>query len=158
MHRIVFAAALLAATSAAASPAGDAYLARNAKARGVVVMPGIQYQVLASGPATGPHPKLSDNVTVDYEGKLIDGTVFDSSFKRGQPATFPLKMLIPGWETALRLMRPGDEWLVTIPAELAYGTPSKHPDVIPDDSVLVFRIKLISVQAPPPAAPPPAPK
>jgi peptidylprolyl isomerase/FKBP-type peptidyl-prolyl cis-trans isomerase FklB len=147
MHRLIFAAALLAATSAAASAnassAGDAYLAKNAKAMGIVVMPGLQYQVLASGPASGAHPKLSDEVTVDYEGKLIDGTVFDSSFKRGQPATFPLKMLIPGWESALRLMRPGDEWVVTIPPELAYGTPSKHPDVIPDDSVLVFRIKLI---------------
>ncbi len=158
MHRLVFAAAaaLLAASSAAASPAGDAFLAKNAKTKGVIVMPGLQYQVLASGPATGPHPKLSDDVTVDYEGKLIDGTVFDSSIKRGEPVTFPLKKLIPGWESIVRMMRPGDDWLVTVPPELAYGTPSKAAPTIPDDSVLVFRIKLISIGAP--AAPPPAPK
>jgi FKBP-type peptidyl-prolyl cis-trans isomerase len=156
MHRLVFAAAVMAAaTSAAASPAGDAYLKKNAHEKGVVVMPGIQYKVLASGPVSGPHPKLSDDVVVHYEGRLIDGTVFDSSIKRGEPVTFPLKKLIPGWETALRMMRPGDDWLVTIPPELAYGTPSKAAPTIPDDSVLVFEIKLIAVK--PPEAPPSAP-
>ncbi len=128
---------------ARAVPAAE-FLARNAKAKGVTVMPALQYQVVRSGPADGAHPKLSDDVTVHYEGKLTTGEVFDSSFKRGEPNTFPLRPLIPGWTIALQQMRPGDEWIVYVPPEMAYGAEDKGP--IPANSVLIFRIQLISAQ------------
>jgi peptidylprolyl isomerase/FKBP-type peptidyl-prolyl cis-trans isomerase FklB len=82
-------------------------------------------------------------VKVNYEGKLINGTVFDSSFQRGEPADLPLQGLIPGWVEALQLMHPGDEWMLYVPPELGYGANS--PDPIPPNSVLVFRIQLLGV-------------
>ncbi len=136
-----------------ASP-DQAYLKTSARLPGTVVMPGVQYRVLKSGPATGVHPKLSDDVTVHYEGRLVNGEVFDSSFKRGAPSTFPLKKLIPGWEVAVRMMRPGDEWEIVIPSDMAYGSLVRGP--IPANSTLIFRIQLISAQAPAPEGKPEA--
>lgn len=139
-------AALTMVLAASAAGAADPdYLARNGARPEVTVMPGLQYEVVASGPTDGVHPRMSDQITVHYEGKLVTGEVFDSSFDK-EPVTFPLRGLIPGWVTALRLMRPGDEWILTLPPELAYGARGVGP--IPADSVLIFRIKLLSVTPP----------
>ncbi|MBQ1543665.1 MAG: FKBP-type peptidyl-prolyl cis-trans isomerase [Clostridia bacterium] len=125
-------------------PAAGAYMAQNAKQRGVVVLPsGLQYKVERSGPAAGPHPRLSDEVKVHYEGKLVTGEVFDSSYQRGTPAAFPLEGLIPGWVEALQLMRPGDQWTLYVPPALGYGDQGGGP--IPPNSVLIFKIELIDV-------------
>ena len=125
---------------------GQAFLARNAKAPGVITTAsGLQYKVTTSGPKTGPSPKVGDIVKVHYEGKLLDGTVFDSSFERGQAAIMPADGLIPGWLEALPMMRVGDEWTLWIPAALAYGERAAGP--IPANSVLVFRLKLIGMLA-----------
>ncbi len=123
---------------------GQAFLAQNAKAPGVVTTAsGLQYKITISGPKTGKSPKLGDIVKVHYEGKLLDGTVFDSSFQRGQAAIMPADGLIPGWLEALPLMHVGDEWTLWIPADLAYGDRPSGP--IPANSVLVFRLKLIDM-------------
>ena len=125
---------------------GQAFLARNAKAPGVITTAsGLQYKITTSGPKTGKAPKLGDIVKVHYEGKLLDGTVFDSSFERGQAAIMPSDGLIPGWMEALPLMHVGDEWTLWIPADLAYGERSTGP--IPANSVLVFRLKLVDMLA-----------
>jgi FKBP-type peptidyl-prolyl cis-trans isomerase len=127
------------------TPAADAsFLAQNAKAPGVVVLPsGLQYKIIHSGPTTAPRPGPADEVKVNYEGKLVNGTIFDSSFQRGEPADLPLQGLIPGWIEALQLMHPGDEWMLYVPPSLGYGAQS--PDPIPPNSVLVFRIQLLGV-------------
>jgi len=126
--------------------AGKIFLAANAKAQGVrVTASGLQYKVITSGPAEGLRPGPRDEVKVHYEGKLLSGEVFDSSFARGTPAAFPLNGLIPGWTEALQLMRPGDEWMLYVPANLAYGDEDKGGGQIPANSVLVFRIQLIAV-------------
>jgi FKBP-type peptidyl-prolyl cis-trans isomerase FklB len=126
--------------------AGKAFLEKNAKAPGVVVLPsGLQYKVVTSGPKTGPSPKLGDIVKVHYEGKLLNGQVFDSSFARGKAAIMPADGLIKGWLEALPLMRVGDEWTLYIPAELGYG--ARDMGEIPPDSVLVFRLQLIGMLA-----------
>lgn len=125
---------------------GQAFLTKNAKAPGVVTTAsGLQYKVTTSGPKTGPSPKLGDIVKVHYEGKLLDGAVFDSSFERGQAAIMPSDGLIPGWMEALPLMHVGDEWTLWIPASLAYGERTAGP--IPANSVLVFRLKLMGMLA-----------
>jgi FKBP-type peptidyl-prolyl cis-trans isomerase FklB len=124
----------------------DPFLAANAKVAGVhVTKSGLQYRVVRAGPETGLRPKLGDEVKVNYEGKLVSGEVFDSSFERGAPVVMLLRKggLIPGWIEALQLMRPGDEWQVFIPAKLGYGAEGKGP--IPPDSTLVFRIELLGV-------------
>jgi FKBP-type peptidyl-prolyl cis-trans isomerase len=132
------------AAKAADNGANAAFLAKNAKAPGVVTLPdGLQYRIIASGPADSVRPKASDEVKVNYEGKLLSGEVFDSSFKRGTPAAFPLQGLIPGWVEALQLMRPGDEWTLWTPPALGYGDEAKGP--IPANSVLEFRIQLLGV-------------
>ncbi len=124
--------------------ANQAFLAKTAKEPGVVTLPdGLEYKILATGPADGPHPGPSDEVKVDYEGKLTDGKVFDSSFARGVPADLPLQNLIPAWVEALQLMRPGDEWMLYVPAQLGYGDQGAGP--IPGGSVLIFRIRLEGV-------------
>lgn len=126
--------------------AGKAFLEKNAKAPGVVVLPsGLQYKVVTSGPKTGPSPKVGDIVKVHYEGKLLDGTVFDSSFARGKAAIMPADGLIQGWLQALPLMHVGDEWTLYIPSELGYG--GRDMGEIPPDSVLVFRLQLIGMLA-----------
>jgi len=135
---------------AAEKPAADQsanalFLAKNSKQPGVVTLPdGLQYKITTSGPAAGVPPKATDEVKVMYEGKLLDGTVFDSSFARGQPAAFPLDEVIPGWTEVMQLMRPGDEWTVWIPPMLGYGEEAKGP--IPANSVLQFRIQLLAVR------------
>jgi len=131
-------------TPAADPAAAKAFLAQNAKSADIhVTASGLQYRVLKSGPQSGPHPKSDSEVKVDYEGKLVDGTVFDSSYARGVPAVLELEKLIPGWREALQLMRPGDVWLIYLPAELGYGDESAGP--IPPGSVLVFKLELIAV-------------
>jgi FKBP-type peptidyl-prolyl cis-trans isomerase len=124
------------------SAQAKAFLAKNAKQPGVVTLPdGLQYKIVHSGPTTGTKPHIQDEVKVNYEGKLIDGTVFDSSYERGQPAAMPLKGLVRAWQEALQLMRPGDEWILYVPPELGYGAEGQGP--IPPGAVLIFRIELI---------------
>ena len=131
------------AAASAELAAGKAFLARNAKAPGVKVLPsGLQYKIVRSGPADGQRPQKGDEVKVNYEGKLLNGKVFDSSYDRGQPAAMPLDALIPGWIEALQLMRPGDEWLLYVPPQLGYG--AEGAGEIPPDSTLIFRIELIN--------------
>ncbi len=142
-------ACLAACQTAPDDPAG-AFLRRNARAPGVVSLPALEYRVIASGAADGPHPKRSDDVTVAYEGRLASGKLFDSATEQA-PATFELGRLISGWVTALQLMRPGDDWMVWIPPQMAYGFTDHGP--IPAGSVLVFRIKLLSVAPHAKAAP-----
>ncbi len=126
------------------SGAAKTFLAANAKKPGVQVLPdGLQYQIVHSGPATGLKPHLNDEVKVMYEGKLIDGTVFDSSYERGQPAAMPLKGLVKGWQEALQMMRPGDVWMLYVPPELGYGSEGQGP--IPGGAALIFKIELIDV-------------
>jgi peptidylprolyl isomerase/FKBP-type peptidyl-prolyl cis-trans isomerase FklB len=124
--------------------ASIAFMSANGKAAGVKTLPsGVQYRVITSGPADGPHPGPSDEVKVNYEGKLLSGTVFDSSFARGEPANFPLSGLIPAWTEALQQMRPGDEWMLYVPPEMGYGDKASGP--IPPNSVLIFKIQLLGV-------------
>ena len=123
--------------------AAKTFMANNAKAEGVKTLPsGVQYKIVTSGPADGTSPKKSDEVKVHYEGKLLSGEIFDSSFQRGAPATFPLGGLIPAWVEALQQMKPGDEWLLYVPPEQGYGAQGAGP--IPPNSVLIFRIQLIA--------------
>jgi peptidylprolyl isomerase/FKBP-type peptidyl-prolyl cis-trans isomerase FklB len=126
------------------NPESKAFLAKTAKEPGVVTLPdGLEYKIIHSGPATGMKPHLNDEVKIMYEGKLIDGTVFDSSYDRGQPAAYPLKALVKGWQEALPLMRPGDEWMLYVPPDLGYG--AEGNEKIPPNSALIFRIELIDV-------------
>jgi FKBP-type peptidyl-prolyl cis-trans isomerase FklB len=121
---------------------GEAYLAENKKKEGVVTLPsGLQYQVLQAG--TGAKPGPNDTVTVHYRGTLIDGTEFDSSYKRNQPASFPVKGVIPGWVEALQLMPAGSKWKLVIPPSLGYGARGVGP--IPPNAVLVFEVELLSI-------------
>ena len=152
MRRAFFIAAALALAACGpaspkdpdASAAGKAFLATNARAAGVVVTAsGLQYQVLHAGPPAGLKPKLADEVKVDYEGALLDGEVFDSSYQRGEPVVMTLRDLVPGWQEALQMMRPGDEWRIWLPAKLGYGDKGAGP--IPPGSVLVFKLHLIDV-------------
>jgi FKBP-type peptidyl-prolyl cis-trans isomerase FklB len=127
-------------TAAAADPV--AFLAANAKAPGVTVLPsGLQYKVVQSGPA-GPSPKEGDVIKVHYEGALTSGQVFDSTFS-GKPALLPLADLVPAWMEALPRMRVGDEWILYVPPGLGYGPEGAGP--IPPNSVLVFRLKLLGM-------------
>ena len=129
---------------AANAEAGKAFLAKNAAEPGVKSLPsGLQYVVVRSGPETGVRPLPGDQIKVHYEGKLLSGQVFDSSYDRGVPAVMPLDGLIPGWVEALQLMRPGDEWRIFVPAGLGYGDQGGGP--IPPGATLVFRIELIDV-------------
>ena len=126
------------------SAAAKAFLANNAKQPGVVTLPdGLQYKIVHSGPAAGAKPHINDEVKVNYEGKLIDGKVFDSSYERGQPAAMPLKHLVKAWQEALQLMRPGDEWILYVPPELGYGAEGAGNGEIPGGAALIFKIELI---------------
>jgi FKBP-type peptidyl-prolyl cis-trans isomerase FklB len=123
--------------------AGEEFLAKNAKEDGVVVLPsGLQYKVITEG--TGKKPELTSMVSVHYTGTLIDGKEFDSSHKRGQPATFPVNGVISGWTEALQLMPVGSKWKLCIPSDLAYGEQAAGPDIGPN-STLVFEVELISI-------------
>lgn len=124
--------------------ASAAFMTKIAKEPGVVVLPsGLAYKIVKSGPSSGPSAKTGDEVKVNYEGTLTDGTVFDSSYKNGEPVVFPVGGLIPGWNEALTLMKPGDIWILYVPPALGYGPDGKGP--IPPDSVLVFKLELLGV-------------
>lgn len=123
--------------------AGEAYLAENAKRPEVhVTSSGLQYQIIKEG--AGESPKRTDRVTVHYTGALINGQVFDSSIERGEPATFGVTQVIPGWVEALQMMKPGAEWRLFIPSNLAYG-PNGAGGMIGPNMALIFDVKLISI-------------
>lgn len=126
-----------------AKKSGEAFLEENGKKPGITTTAsGLQYQVLTQG--DGPKPDIKATVKVDYEGALTNGHVFDSSFKRGQAATFPLGHVIPGWIEGLQRMPTGSTWMFYIPADLAYGTRGV-PGQIPPNAVLVFKVHLIDI-------------
>jgi peptidylprolyl isomerase/FKBP-type peptidyl-prolyl cis-trans isomerase FklB len=134
-----------AALQASAAEA-KAFMEKNGKAEGIQTLPsGLQYKVVRSGPEGGMRPQETDEVKVHYEGKFVDGKVFDSSYERGMPAAMPLRALIPAWVEALKLMKPGDEWMLYVPPELGYGEEGAGGGEIPPNSVLIFRIELIDV-------------
>ena len=123
--------------------AGAAFLAENGQREGVVTTDsGLQYEVLTA--AEGPKPSATDRVTTHYHGTLIDGTVFDSSVARDQPATFALNQVIPGWTEALQLMSVGAKWRLYLPAELAYGP--RATGAIPANSALIFEVELLAIE------------
>ena len=122
--------------------AGSAFLAKNKEMEGVVELPsGLQYKVLAEG--SGNSPQATDKVTVHYKGMLLDGTVFDSSYDRGESISFPLNGVIPGWTEGLQLMKTGGKSILYIPPELGYGDREIGP--IPPGSTLIFEVELISI-------------
>ena len=124
--------------------AGEQFLADNAKKEGVVVLPsGLQYEVLTEG--DGRKPKATDTVKCHYEGRLIDGTVFDSSYRRGTPAVFGLNQVIAGWTEGVQLMQEGAKYRFFIPYNLAYGA-NGAGDSIPPYSALIFEVELISIE------------
>lgn len=143
--------ALCACAPAGAQPAdkaleaANAYMAKNATAEGVQTLPdGLQYKIIKSGPPTGAHPGPSDTVKVNYEGTLTSGEVFDSTMKEGgRPVLFQVDQLVPAWTEALQLMRPGDVWMLYVPPKLGYGDKRSGP--IPPNSVLVFKMELMTV-------------
>ena len=125
--------------------AGDAFLAANKSKNGVVALPsGLQYKILTAG--TGPKPTAGDTVECNYRGTLINGTEFDSSYKRGQPATFPVSGVIKGWTEALQLMPVGSKWQLFIPPDLAYGERGAGGDIGPDET-LIFDVELLSIKS-----------
>jgi FKBP-type peptidyl-prolyl cis-trans isomerase FklB len=125
---------------------GEAFLAQNKTKAGVKTLPsGLQYKVITEG--KGKTPKANDTVTVQYKGTLIDGTEFDSSYKRGQPATFPVNGVIKGWTEALQLMKEGSKWQLFIPADLAYGASGTPGGPIGPNAVLIFDVELVSIKA-----------
>jgi len=123
--------------------AGEKFLAENAKKAGVkTTASGLEYKVIKQG--SGPKPSATDTVTVNYEGKLIDGTVFDSSYQRGKPATFPLNRVIKGWTEGLQLMPVGSKYKLFIPAKLAYGAQGAGDRIGPNQT-LIFTVELLSI-------------
>ena len=137
-------------TSDANKQAGEKFLAENKTKEGVVTLPsGLQYKIIKQG--DGPKPTATDTVVTNYRGTLIDGKEFDSSYKRGQPATFPVGQVIKGWTEALQLMPVGSKWQLFIPANLAYGDKSPGGDIGPN-STLIFDIELLSIEQKKPAA------
>ncbi len=135
---------------------GKKFLDDNKKKDGVkVTASGLQYKVLKSG--DGKSPKPTDTVSAHYKGTLINGTEFDSSYKRNEPAKFPVTGVIKGWTEALQMMKVGDKWQLFIPPELAYG-PNGRPPTIPPQSTLIFEVELVGIQEAAPPAPPAPPK
>ena len=123
---------------------GEEFLTANKAKDGVVSLPsGLQYKILAAG--TGPKPVATDSVVCNYRGTLIDGKEFDSSYKRGQPATFPVNGVIKGWTEALQLMPVGSKWQLFIPPDLAYGERGAGADIGPD-ATLIFEVELLSIE------------
>jgi FKBP-type peptidyl-prolyl cis-trans isomerase FklB len=123
--------------------AGQKFLEENKKRPGVVELPsGMQYEIIKDG--TGESPTINSTVTTHYTGTLIDGTVFDSSVERKQPAQFPVNGVIKGWTEALQLMKPGSKWMLYIPSDLAYGDGGSPPKIQPG-ATLIFEVELISV-------------
>jgi FKBP-type peptidyl-prolyl cis-trans isomerase FklB len=133
----------MAAEATVNAVASQKYLEENSKKKDVVTTEtGLQYRVLSQG--KGASPKADSTVDVHYRGTLVDGTEFDSSYSRGEPATFPVGNVIPGWTEALQLMKEGDKWEIAIPAELAYADQGAPP-VIPPSSALIFEVELLKV-------------
>lgn len=127
----------------AALKAGEKFLAENKSKEGVVVLPsGLQYKILTAG--NGPKPKASDTVKCHYEGKLINGQIFDSSIRRGEPAEFPVSGVIAGWVEALQLMPVGSKWQLYIPSELAYGAHGAGQSIGPNET-LIFDVELLAI-------------
>jgi peptidylprolyl isomerase/FKBP-type peptidyl-prolyl cis-trans isomerase FklB len=127
-----------------ATPKSDAYMAKIEKDTGVIALPsGVAYKVVKSAPAGAPAPKVGDEVKVNYEGTLPDGTVFDSSYKTGEPVVFPVGGLIPAWNEILPKMHVGDTWILYVPPSQGYGPEGKGP--IPPDTVMVFKLELLGV-------------
>ena len=123
---------------------GAEFLAANKTKDGVVTLPsGLQYKILTAG--TGPKPTINDTVVCQYRGTLINGTEFDSSYKRGQPATFPLNRIIKGWTEALQLMPVGSKWQLFVPPDLAYGDRGAGQTIGPN-ATLIFEVELVSIQ------------
>jgi FKBP-type peptidyl-prolyl cis-trans isomerase FkpA len=123
------------------------FLAANGKKPGVVTTAsGLQYQVITQG--TGPKPKLEDRVSVNYAGSLLDGTEFDSSYKRNEPAQFVLKQVVPGWTEGLQLMPVGSKYKLWVPAKLGYGEAGTPGGPIPPNSTLVFEVELLQIAKP----------
>lgn len=123
---------------------GESFLAENKKKQGVITLPsGLQYKVITAG--KGKKAKPTDTVTVQYRGTLTDGTEFDSSYRRGQPATFPVNGVIPGWTEALGLMQEGAKWQIFVPSNLAYGEKGAGTQIGPN-AALIFDLELISIQ------------
>lgn len=134
------------AALAASTAAGEEFLQANAEKEGVASLEsGLQYLVLESGPEGGASPSASDSVLAHYHGTLTDGTVFDSSVDRGEPAQFGLSQVISGWTEALQLMKVGDKWRLFIPADMAYGEASPTP-AIPPNSTLIFDVELLEIR------------
>ena len=125
---------------------GEKFLADNKNKEGVITLPsGMQYKVLRQGDGTD-HPTLDSPCECHYEGKLIDGTEFDSSYGRGEPASFPVNGVIKGWTEALQMMKEGSHWHLFIPSELAYGSKGAGGGLIPPNSILTFDIELLEVK------------
>lgn len=123
--------------------AGELFLAENKKREGIITTAsGLQYEILTEG--NGPKPKATDTVSCHYEGRLIDGTIFDSSIKRGQPAQFPVNQVIAGWVEALQLMPVGSKWRLYIPSELAYGAHGAG-DIIGPNAALIFDVEVLQI-------------
>jgi FKBP-type peptidyl-prolyl cis-trans isomerase FklB len=126
-----------------AKATGDKFLAKNSKKDGIITREsGLQYKVISTG--KGKQPKATDSITAHYKGSLINGTVFDSSYKRGEPATFNVGQVINGWKEILPLMKEGDKWQVFIPSDLAYGERGQGATIGPNEA-LIFDIELIKV-------------
>lgn len=143
---ILFSFATYAATDAPepSKKQGESFMLANKNKKGIVTLPsGLQYEVISEG--KGKKPSKADVVTVDYEGKLVNGEVFDSSYKRGQPASFPVNGVIPGWTEALQMMNEGSTWMLYIPPTLAYGEAGAGGLIGPNET-LVFKVHLISVK------------
>jgi FKBP-type peptidyl-prolyl cis-trans isomerase FklB len=131
------------AAGAVAKMAGEEFLGTNKSKEGVKTLPsGLQYKIVKEGEGTAP--KTTDSVTVNYKGTLIDGTVFDSSYDRGEPVTFPVEGVIAGWTEALQLMKPGSKWEIFVPSDLAYGE-NGAGRAIPPHAALVFDVELLKV-------------
>jgi FKBP-type peptidyl-prolyl cis-trans isomerase len=136
--------AQVAAMGVANQKEGAAFLAANKTKAGVIALPsGLQYKVLTAG--TGPKPTPEDTVLCNYKGSLINGTEFDSSYKRGQPTPIPVGGVIKGWTEALQLMPVGSKWELYVPSELAYGNRAAGPDIGPN-STLIFEVELLSIE------------
>lgn len=132
-------------SAAANAKAGADYLAQLAKQPGIVTLPsGLMYKVVSSPDPKGAQPAVSDNVKVNYEGKLVNGQVFDSSYARNEPASFPLSRVVVAWQQALPLMHKGDTWMLYVPPALGYGAQGGG-DAIPPNSVLIFKIQLLDI-------------
>ncbi|ESQ74830.1 FKBP-type peptidyl-prolyl cis-trans isomerase [Asticcacaulis sp. AC402] len=138
----------LEAAQAKYAKAGEDFLAKTAKEPGVVTLPsGLMYKVLSNPNPNAPQPKITDTVTVNYEGKLVDGRIFDSSYARNQPASFPLNRVVEAWQIGIPLMHKGDSYMLYVPSKLGYGERDMGNGEIPANSVLVFKVELLDIQA-----------